>query len=277
MITELHKSDFYKCRELVNKHGQLEVKAVIEGVNPGRIFVDDAKTPASGLIWLGNNDGFIFIGDEKNEGFNRELNGFIDQVIIPEAAKEGLAWFEAIGNHEKWYSTIEKVFKHRDLGSWNQRVYILHNNDYNSQSEVSIDPKYSVLKINETLFHNQDNFIQNIEFLHSKILEFWTTPDAFFRNGIGYCVVHKNRIVSVCSSGFVVDGTHCIDIETLEEHQGQKLAQKVAHAFVKDCLAHNQVPYWDCMESNKPSVAVAEKLGFCNTFNYDGYEFSMKK
>ncbi len=64
-----------------------------------------------------------------------------------------------------------------------------------------------------------------------------------------------------------------MDIETLEEHQGKKLAQIVALAFVKDCLVNNMLPYWDCMESNKPSVAVAENIGFKNIFNYKGYSF----
>ncbi|MBS9801727.1 GNAT family N-acetyltransferase, partial [Bacillus toyonensis] len=59
MISELNKSDFYKCKGLVNEKGHLEVKAVIEGVNPGRIFVDNISSPNSGLIWLGNNDGFF--------------------------------------------------------------------------------------------------------------------------------------------------------------------------------------------------------------------------
>ncbi|MFJ8519074.1 GNAT family N-acetyltransferase [Lysinibacillus xylanilyticus] len=67
---------------------------------------------------------------------------------------------------------------------------------------------------------------------------------------------------------------HCIDIETLEDHRGNKLAQKSAHYFVKDCLAQDSTPYWDCMDSNKPSIAVAENAGFNNVFNYVGYEFS---
>ncbi|EJR64566.1 hypothetical protein IIO_01890 [Bacillus cereus VD115] len=51
MICELSKDAFYKCTDLVNKKGQLEVKAVIAGVNPGRIFVDNSSSSNSGLIW----------------------------------------------------------------------------------------------------------------------------------------------------------------------------------------------------------------------------------
>lgn len=82
-ILELNQSEFHK--RIINEQGQLEAKAIITGVNPDRIFVDDMITPKLGLIWLGNNDGFIFIGDESNESFNKEMNTFMDDVIAPEA------------------------------------------------------------------------------------------------------------------------------------------------------------------------------------------------
>lgn len=276
MIAELKKSEFYKCKDLLNAQGQVEGKAVVEGLNPGRIFVDDIDSPTSGLIWLGNNDGFYFIGNERNERFNTKLNYFIDTVIIPEARKVGLTWFEGIGNHHKWDETIKKVFENRNLGSWNQRVYTLQKNDYKDNLELTVEDGYNIVKISEILLKNRNQSIKNIEFLHSKIVECWSSPKRFFNEGIGYCVVYKNEIVSVCFSNFVVDNIHCIDIETLEEHQGKKLAQKVAITFVEDCLENNLVPYWDCMESNKPSIAVAENIGFRNVFNYIGYEFKFE-
>lgn len=276
MIAELDKAEFSKCRKLLNEHGQIEALAIVEHINPGRIFVDDLNTPASGLIWLGNNDGFIFFGNEQNEGFNNDLNPFINDVIIPEAEKVQLAWFEAVGNHEKWNHTIERVFEHRKLKSWNQRVYTLQKSDYKGNDEPVMEREYQLIKISQTLFENKNNSIKNIEFLHSKIGEFWSSPEHFFSNGIGYCMVYKNEIVSVCFSGFVVGNVHCISIETLETHQGKKLAQKAAHHFVQDCLANHMIPYWDCMEMNKPSVAVAENIGFRNVFNYVGYYFPLK-
>ncbi|MGE7885300.1 GNAT family N-acetyltransferase [Bacillus sp. NPDC094077] len=273
MISELNKNDFYRCNSLVNEQGQLEVKAVIAGVNPGRIFVDNITSPNSGLIWLGNNDGFFFIGNAENEEFNNKINDFIDKVIVPEAKKIGLNCFEAIGNHSKWNKTIERMFKHRQLKSWNQRVYTLKKEEYKDNHESKIEQGYTVLKMSKTLYENNKNSLKNIEFLQSKILEFWSSPDCFFNEGIGYCIVYDNMIVSVCFSGFVFENIHCIDIETIEGHQGRKLAQKIAHSFVKDCLENDIIPYWDCMELNKSSVSVVENVGFTNVFNYVGYYF----
>lgn len=276
MILELDKTAFSKCRKLINEQGQLEAIAVVENINPGRIFVDDVNNPKSGIIWLGNNDGFIFFGSEQNEGFNNELNHFIDNVIIPEAKKVQLKWFEGIGNHENWNTIIERVFEHRKLGRWNQRVYTIQQGDYKGNYEPDIEQEYQVVKICNSLFENNNNSIKNIGFLQSKISEFWSSPKSFLSNGIGYCIIYQNEIVSVCFSGFVAGNVHCIDIETLVAHRGKKLAQRIAHSFVKDCLENNMVPYWDCMEVNKPSVAVAENIGLRNVFNYVGYDFSLE-
>lgn len=174
MISELDKSEFHKCRKLINEHGQMEAKAVVEGVNPGRIFVD-VQAPNTGLIWLGNNDGFIFIGDERNEIFADEINEFIDEVIAPEAKMVGLEWFEGVGNHERWNKKIEELFKHRKLGSWNQKVYTLQKEDYVKGNESPIDPEYTVLKMSKELIDGS----YHAGFLESKVLEFWTSLDDF--------------------------------------------------------------------------------------------------
>ncbi|WP_265413186.1 hypothetical protein [Bacillus thuringiensis] len=49
------------------------MKAVIEGVNPGRIFVDNISSPNSGLIWLGNNDGFFLLEMQKMKSLIMKL------------------------------------------------------------------------------------------------------------------------------------------------------------------------------------------------------------
>ncbi|WP_421385254.1 GNAT family N-acetyltransferase [Bacillus salacetis] len=271
MISELKKSDFYKCKELLNDEGLLEAKAVIEGGHPGRVFVDDTTAPESGFIWLGSNNGYIFIGNEKNEGFNRQLKGFFENVIKPDANKVGLTAFEAIGNHSKWNKTIKKVFGENVIG-YNQRVYELKENECRKQYEPVVEQGYEVIKITKNIIDSKGcSTFKNVEFLHSKILEFWASFEKFIKEGIGYIAVYENEIVSVCFSGVVAGNVHGIDIETLKYHQGKKLAQKVAHAYVNDCIQNNIIPYWDCMEINKPSVSVAEKVGLQIKFNYIWY------
>ncbi|UII58385.1 GNAT family N-acetyltransferase (plasmid) [Cytobacillus spongiae] len=277
MISELEKSDYYKCRELIYEKGPLEAEAVIEGSHPGRIFVDDIISPTSGFIWLGSNNGFIFIGNEANEEFNFELYVFFNTVIKLDAYKLGLTAFEAIGNHSKWNDTFKKVFG-ENMKAYNQRVYEFKKTDYRKQNEPVIEQGYEVIKITKDIIENKGYVsFENINFLRSKILEFWNSFEEFLEDGIGYIAVYKNEIVSVCFSGVVAGIVHGVDIETLKHHQGKKLGQKVAHLFVNELIDNNITPYWDCMEINKPSVSFAENIGFKNEFNYIWYSISFKQ
>ncbi|WP_018933407.1 GNAT family N-acetyltransferase [Gracilibacillus lacisalsi] len=271
MISELKMSDFNRCQHLINKDGHMEVEAVILGNNPGRIFVDNPESPDAALLWLGNNDGFFLLGNGKNVVFRKQLDHFIEKNISPEAKMQGLNDLEIIAHHPEWNPVIENIFKHRKLESWRQRVYQLSQANYRADKEPIMDHQYQMMKIDKELHEN--NAIENMEFLHSNLSEFWTSSSRFFEIGIGYCMVYDHQIVSICFSGFVANKHQCINIETVEGHQGQKLAQKAAHLFVQECFEKNEIPYWDCMVENSPSVAVAEKLGFTKKFEYKGYQF----
>lgn len=271
MIQELNQAEFYKCKTLLNDVGHLEAKAVIEGNNPGRVFVDHLDAPKAGLIWLGNYDGFFFIGDEENELFHQEINDFMDTTIIPEARQLNLTNFIVIGNHSRWDKTIEKFFAHRHMQKFNQNVYRLEHHKEHDEPPIKRD--YHVMKITKDLFLNQKNSIENIGFLHSKIAGFWSSTEDFFDKGIGYSVINQNKIVSLCFSGFVAGNVHGLDMETIKEHQGNKLGQMAASSVVDECVSKGMIPYWDCEEANKPSNAIAKKIGLEKSFSYNVYLF----
>lgn len=50
MITEINKHDFHKVKHLTDSCQNIEVKAVASGLNPGRIYVDDAENITAALI-----------------------------------------------------------------------------------------------------------------------------------------------------------------------------------------------------------------------------------
>ncbi|MBU5439156.1 GNAT family N-acetyltransferase [Tissierella sp. MSJ-40] len=274
MICELNKSQFYRCNDIVKQSRNIEGKAIIAGINPGRIFVDDLKTPKTAMIWQGNLDGFIFIGDSRNDSFNKEINNYINKVIKPQAKALGMEWFECISDNPNWYLTFEdEIFSDRKLSSWDQYVYSLTLHDFKSVKKPEIDQQYIVKKISPDILN--DKKLQNLGFLESKIKEFWESQNDFFENGFGYCILHNNSIVSICMTGFRYKEIHGIDIETVKLHRGKNLAQYVAYSFVENCFVNGFTPYWDCMEVNYPSNAVAKRLGFKRKFEYKGYEFEL--
>ncbi len=268
MIIELKPDAFHLCLNLLGEWDSIEAKAVIGGINPGRVFVDCAETPRTAMIWLGNNDGFLFIGDAANEDFTNGLNHFIDTLIKPEAEKAKLTWFEAIALNESWYTVFKELFAHRKLESWQQWVYLLDETIFRKK-EIPLEGGYQLVKIDRRLYESTNKF------LRGKIAECWPSPEAFFENGFGYGVLYNNEVVSVCFSGFVYDGVHAIDLETIKAHRGKRLAEACAQAFVVACIKKGASSYWDCMDSNQASIAVAEKLGFKKARGYTGYDFPL--
>ncbi len=272
MVFELERSQFGRCENVVNPRGQLEVKAIIEGINPGRVFVDNKNRPSSGLVWLGNHDGFFFFGDEKNGQFIKKIPIFIDRVIAPQAREFGLQWFECFGNHRGWEKAIENIFAQKELKCWNQKVFTMSERGGNVLRDVFLPREFSLFRLSRENFSQE---ISNFLFWAKRICQFWDDPISFFEKGIGYGILKDKEIVGLCFSGFVSGSTHGIDIETLPDFQGKKLAQIMAGEFLKECNIRNFRPYWDCMESNRPSEAVARKIGLVEAFTYKGYEFSL--
>ncbi|MFV8827904.1 GNAT family N-acetyltransferase [Alkalihalobacterium sp. APHAB7] len=271
MIYELKSEEFPKCQPLVIKGKHIEIQAIIAGNNPGRIFVDNRFDPTSGFVWFGNLDGFAFIGNVNNETFTREVDAFFNNEIIGEAKRLGLQWFEGFGHDPSWDSAIEKMFNKRNLEASKQRVYLMSRETYQVDREPQIEQTYLVEKL--TAERLASEVYQKSPFLQNKLLHFWRSEREFLEKGLGYCIVYEKEIVSVCFSGFVANQYHGIDIETVPHHQGNKLARKLAHRFVKDALVQNLVPYWDCMEVNAPSLSVAESVGFELQYQYTVYEF----
>ncbi|MRG87561.1 GNAT family N-acetyltransferase [Salinibacillus xinjiangensis] len=268
MIYELNKKDFSKCQELANNQRHIEVKAIIHGHNPGRVFVDDVDSPNTALVWLGDHDGFFFIGDERNPHFNEHINSFIDLVIAPAAKKEGLDCFEAIGSNDQWGKVIPKLFPHRELGSWTSRVYSINSDQYRKAMEPTIAGNYEIHRISIDLLNSASH-----HFMRDKVLESWSTMEDFMERGMGYCVMKDQVVVAVCYSNYSSGREHTIAIETVKEHRGKKLAKKLAHYYLQACFDEGVHPYWDCMVENRPSVAIAKGLGYVEDFSYVGYDF----
>lgn len=99
-------------------------------------------------------------------------------------------------------------------------------------------------------------------------------PDypAFEKSGIGFAVIHKERIVCGASSYSVYNGGIEIEIDTHEDHRRKGLALACASALILACLDKGLYPSWDA--ANTASVALAEKLGYHFDKEYPAYSVS---
>jgi GNAT superfamily N-acetyltransferase len=249
-----------------------EALAIIEGNNPGWVFVDGLNTPRAALVWAQGIKGFYLVGDANSAVFLEELDVYTDQVLGPRLHHLGIAWFEISGD-ENWNAVIENVFGKRNLESSQQWVYTLKPRGHESVTQRKAVGDCQLLRIDQHLL--ADLPMGNKEFLFSKVAQFWGSVDTFLNTGLGYVLVDKEEIASVCCSGFVAGNIHAIDIETERSHRRKGYAEAVARAFLAECIEKHLQPHWDCMAENTASSRLAEKLGFTQSYEYTLYSFRL--
>jgi RimJ/RimL family protein N-acetyltransferase len=90
----------------------------------------------------------------------------------------------------------------------------------------------------------------------------WESPRVFLEKGFGFWLLAGEEIACECSSAFIGGRAAETNIHTEEKYQRRGLATAAASAFIVECLARGLRPNWECWWENKPSVALAQKLGF---------------
>ena len=249
-----------------------EALAVIEGNNPGWVFADDLNTPRTALVWAQGIEGFYLVGDTDSAAFIESLDDHIDQVLKPRLHTLGTTWFEVSGG-KNWNAAIESAFEKRDLERSEQWVYTLKPAKCRAAMQPETVGDCKLLRIDRHLL--ADLSASNEGFLRSKLALFWGSESAFLKVGVGYALVCREEIASLCCSGFVSGNTHVIDIETIASYRGKGYAEAVAKAFIAECIERHLQPYWDCMAENVASAQLAQKLGFDRSHTYTLYSFPL--
>lgn len=250
-----------------------EARAVIEGNNPGWLFIDDQNTPSAGLVWAKGMEGFYMIGDANNTKFLDGLDTYTEQILKPRLHDLGITCVEISGD-ESWNPIIENAYRKRTLESSQQWVYSLKPAKQESGKQFKAINDLRVKRIDCHFLVNLSG--DNGKFLFSKLTRFWHSADAFINTGLGYVFLDGEEIVSLCFSGFVSGNIYAIDIETKVTYRRKGYAELVSRAFIADCINREFQPHWDCMAENIASVRLAEKLGFRLDHAYTLYSFSLQ-
>ena len=250
-----------------------EALAVIEGNNPGWVFVDDPNAPKAALVWAQGIEGFYLVGDASRAAFPDALDLHTDQVLKSRLRNLGVDRFEISGG-EGWDPVIKNALRKQDLESSLQWVYTLKLAEQKTLTPPEVVDGCKLLRINPYLLVNLS--VSNKQFLFSKLTHFWGSVDAFLNTGFGYVLVDEEEIASLCCSGFVAGNIHAIDIETVQSHRRKGYAETVARAFLAECIEKDLEPYWECMAENTASSRLAEKLGFTQSHVYTLYSFSLQ-
>jgi RimJ/RimL family protein N-acetyltransferase len=273
MIYELNPSQFKSINHLLEgERINLEIKSVVEGYNPGWVFVDNVMDPQTALVWSRGIKGFYFLGDANSVDFNNSLLAYIKYIITPRVRRFELTSFEFSGTSMEWDKKLESLFMEKELNVSKQFVYRRPKELALDASEYELDEAFELCKIDQALLNRSE---LNLELVKDNVLEWWDDVNSFKKFGTGYCILHKNTAVCSCVASFY-DG-HEVEshIETLDEYRNQGLATVAVANFVDEARDSALGLYWDCMEKNKGSRAIAEKLGYEKSYEYKLYEFEI--
>lgn len=271
MIYELEKNQFYKISHLLNGELiNLEIKSVVEGYNPGWVFVDDIENPKTAMVWSKGIEGFYFVGDANNKEFNNYINTYINNEVVSRAKKLGLLYFEFSGTSVEWEENFEVIFKEKYLNKSKQFVYKNKNIESKYFKDLKLEEEFNIRKVNADLLQNKQ---YDLKFVESAIYSWWDSLEEFINHGIGFCILHNDTAVCSCVASFMISNSMESHIETIDKYRRKGLATRAVGEFLKYCKKNQYTPYWDCMEKNFGSRALAEKFGYQKEFEYQLYSF----
>lgn len=252
---KLENSNFNKVIQLIKSQNELSVLSVINGVMPGEIYVNDIDNPTAALIKTCECN--LIVGCSNDVNFNSEVSKVID------------FWDPLTPDSGEWIDIIPTIHTNSFVRKYKRRHYILTIEEF-KECNKPLEDGFIIEKIEVDLLRK--SCYENSE----KLLEWvadWGDDSRFEGYGVGYFIHNGKTIVSWSLSDCSFNERITIGIHTDERYRKCGFGKTVVSAVIKDCFHKGyQEINWLCVDTNKGSIALAEKLGF--QYNNSYYAFS---
>lgn len=243
-IYELPNTLFHLCKPLYAQawFDAPAYDAVFEGVQTGRIFVEDADAPTAAMMCrtyeyyiAGTPEPMLrtFIKDAPEEvGVFQHLYGY---------TPIGEAWVSALLDDSPLVVIGRRNFQW-DMGK--------------PAPDFPVPDGARIVPIDHALVEQIDIALGN--YLQMS----WGSREAFVEGGFGYCAMQGDVMASAIYAIAASSTGAIVGIDTIETFQRQGYGAAVSAAFIREALERGMQPIWDTDEDNLRSSALAQKLGF---------------
>ncbi len=218
----------------------------------GHIYGDDLVNPSAALAVLG--DFCFFTGRPSPELIDFAAGLFCrGGILVPQ--NEG--WSALIQNRWK-----QKLFSSTRYAT--RKDPCAFSRDKLERAVASLPPGYRLQWITEALFHRclADCWSRDLVSQYQN----WET---FQQLGLGVVATKGGQLAAGASSYSSYPGGIEIEIDTHKDFRRQGLAYSAGAALILACLDRGWYPSWDA--ANRPSLALAEKLGYQFSHPYPIY------
>lgn len=228
------------------------VMAVIEGNNPGKIWVDQLENPSICLVIT--NGGYSFIGKSG------ELKEFLILEAI-EIFKKNKPIKLICELNDPLCEIFEKAgFTHIDRIQFYHPAIINHDLKHIDAICERLPSDCEVKLIDASLL-KKSNWL-------SFIKQIYGNEENFLRNGYGLAIIQNDELISEAFACYIGGNYVETGSVTSEKYRGKGYAT-IARAFlIKESLSRNLHPATSCNADNIGSAKASEKLGFLEEKRY---------
>lgn len=231
--------------------------SVIEGIQQGKIYVDDCVEPKSYLIIC--KSGKYLVGGYTN---NLEFNNSLSKYLLNKENHN--RYFDIYSSSKEWVIKLDEIL---GTNAAKLRRQVLQLNALKLPTYLNkctiLDTGFEIRKIDLSLF---ERYVKEVDSSYGNL---WGSSENFLLNGFGFCILKNNEFVSVCNSYYTRDGFAEIDVITIKQFRNQGFAKAVCLQFINYCIENNIKPIWDCDDGNENSKKLAQKLGFKSLETYE--------
>jgi GNAT superfamily N-acetyltransferase len=229
---------------------------ILDGTFKGYALVDDFENPCKALVFHNYIGLLHYIGTAPTD---------MESIELAEAAldyRSGRDYCNVV-EFAHYPKTVAEIIKKniKKIKRYN-RISWLHDLQlFNESPAPEVDDNTVISFINSDHFKNT--------FARQECEMFWDSYDVFLEKAFGTIAHNRNgEFMGVCGAVSVSDGFYEINIETAEEYRRKGIGYAIAYKYIEECYKRGYVPHWDCYDYNKPSQALAQKLGFREAGRY---------
>lgn len=218
-----------------------------------KLLVDEERSPVMAILLYPYH---VFVAGDPGTS---ELAEMLDK--IPEETEMHV-------DEEKWLPILKEHFRGRLIQK--MRIKMSHKSlslEKLGSLKRALPTGYSTERVDQATLERLPRILQ----VH--IVPFFGTTDNFMTRGIGFCVKHGDKPISMASSCLPYIDKLEVQVATVDssEYRRKGFGTAACIALLEYCLKNEVEPYWDAF--NERSASMAEKLGYTDPQQYNVYKW----
>ena len=251
---KLSSDNYRKVIPFIQSQNELSVNSVLNDIMPGEVYVNNIDHPTAALIKTSECN--LIAGSCDDSDFNSAISTVID------------FWDQLTPDSDAWIDIIPAIHKNPFVKKYKRRHYTLTSDQFR-ECNRPINDDFILEKV-DIDFLRHCNY-ENVENLLGWISN-WGEDEVFQKYGVGNYIHNGKTIVSWSFSDCSYGNKIAIGIHTDESFRKNGFGQIVASVTAKACFAKGyETIEWLCVDTNKGSIAIAEKLGFSYSNSYHSF------